>query len=280
MGFVKAERKKSKLRMGIFGPSGSGKTYSALQIAKGFGLKTALIDTESGSAQLYAHIMDFDVATLDPPFAPKRYVELIHEAEKLGYGTIIIDSLSHAWIGEGGMLDMHDKFASNGKDNSYTAWRHVTPEHNKLVDAILRSPCHVIVCGRAKTEYVQEEVGGRKQIRKMGTSPVFRDGIEYEFTTTFDLSMDHIAMATKDRTSIFDGCPQRLTAETAKELMKWLETGAEAPQELRFSDLRDRAMEIWGDQMGPKIKALTGAENSKDLTQEHLHMILEALEAA
>lgn len=280
MGFVRAQRQKSKLRMGLFGPSGSGKTYSALLIAKGFGGKTACIDTENGSAQLYAHLLDFDVATLDPPFAPKRYVELIHEAEEAGYQNIIIDSLSHAWTGEGGMLDMHDRLAAGGKENSYSAWRHVTPEHNRLVDAILRSPCHMIVCGRSKTEYVQEEVGGRKTIKKMGTSPEFRNGIEYEFTITFDLGMDHSAVATKDRTSIFDGIPQRLSVETARELIEWLDQGVEAPERLRFADLRERAIALWGDTMPQKITELTGAKKSTDLTQEHLRRIREALDQA
>ena len=50
----KAERVKSKLRLGLAGPSGSGKTMSALKVAKGIGGRVCLIDTERGSGDLYA----------------------------------------------------------------------------------------------------------------------------------------------------------------------------------------------------------------------------------
>jgi len=124
--FRKAERKKAKLRLGILGPAGSGKTYSSLLIAQGLNGSVALIDTEHGSGELYANLIDYDVATLNPPFTPQRYIELIKNAEEAAYNTLIIDSLSHAWSGEGGVLDMHDK-ASASVRNSFAAWREVTP---------------------------------------------------------------------------------------------------------------------------------------------------------
>ncbi|MEG0635799.1 MAG: AAA family ATPase, partial [Pseudomonas sp.] len=58
--FKKAERKQAKLRLALAGPSGSGKTFSALLMAKGLGGRIAVIDTEHGSASLYADIADFD----------------------------------------------------------------------------------------------------------------------------------------------------------------------------------------------------------------------------
>ena len=64
-GFRKAERRKAKLRLGLVGPAGSGKTYGALLIAMGLGGKIALIDTENGSGDLYAHLGNYDVCTLD-----------------------------------------------------------------------------------------------------------------------------------------------------------------------------------------------------------------------
>jgi len=89
--FHKAERKKSRLRLAIAGPAGSGKTYSALLIAFGIGGRVAMIDTERGSGELYAHLGDYDVCVITPPFTPEKYIEAIHEAEQAGYNVIIID---------------------------------------------------------------------------------------------------------------------------------------------------------------------------------------------
>ena len=127
MAFRKAERKKAKLRLGITGPAGSGKTYSALLIAFGLGGRIAMLDTENGSGDLYAHLGDYDVETLTAPYDVRRYLQIIHEAEQAKYDVLIIDSLSHAWAGEGGLLDLQSKVAAASKSgNSYTAWRQVT----------------------------------------------------------------------------------------------------------------------------------------------------------
>ena len=98
--FKKAERKSAKLRAAFCGTSGSGKTYSALLLARGLGDKVAVIDTERGSSELYADLFGFDVAQLAPPFTPQRYIELIRMAATQ-YDVLVIDSLSHAWAGEG-----------------------------------------------------------------------------------------------------------------------------------------------------------------------------------
>ena len=226
--FRKAERRKAKLRCGIAGPSGSGKTYSALQIAFGLGGRVALIDTENGSGDLYAGIGDYDVLTIQAPFTPDKYIAGIKEAEKAGYATVIIDSLSHAWAGEGGLLDQHGKIADSGKGNSYTAWRSITPKHNALVEAMLQSSCHVIATMRTKTEYVIEKSDKGKDIpRKVGMAPIQRDSIEYEFSVFFDLSGEHIASASKDRTSLFDGLYFRPTRETGEKLLGWLNSGVD-----------------------------------------------------
>lgn len=240
--FRKAERKKAKLRLGILGPSGSGKTYSAILITKGLGGKAALIDTEHGSGELYSHLMDYDVATLTPPFSPDKYVQLIHGAEQAGYDTLIIDSLSHAWSGDGGVLDMHDK-ATAATRNSFTAWREVTPQHNAFVDAILQSPLHIIATMRTKTAYEVTQDNGKTKVVKVGLAPIQRDGMEYEFTAVFDLSIDgHIATASKDRTTLFDGRHFKPSVETGIELLEWLEAGIDGDAAAReaVKDMIDR----------------------------------------
>ena len=232
MAFRKAERKKAKLRLGITGPAGSGKTYGALLVAFGLGGKIAMIDTENGSGDLYANLGDYDVCTISAPYEVKKYLAAIHEAEQAGYDIIIIDSLSHAWSGEGGLLDMQGKIAASSRSgNSYAAWREVTPWHNKLIDAMLSSPAHIIATMRSKTEYVQaENERGYKEIRKVGLAPVQRDGMDYEFGVVFDLAANHFATVSKDRTSIFDGQIFALSQDTGRTLREWLDSGVDIEQ--------------------------------------------------
>ncbi len=228
----RATKCRAKLRLGMSGPAGSGKTYSALLIAHGLGGRIGMIDTEHGSGDLYADLLPegYDVLRLEPPFTPARYIEAIHALEAAGVQTIIVDSLSHAWSGEGGSLDRHGKIADRS-GNSWQAWRQVTPEHNALVEAILQSPCHLIATMRAKTEYVQEkdERTGRQIVRKIGLAPVMRDGIEYEFTIFMELDSQHLAHVGKDRTRLFDGLIIKPDTDTGRELLAWLDSGAQEP---------------------------------------------------
>ena len=223
----KAERKKAKLRMGIAAPSGAGKTYSALLLAFGIGGKVGLIDTEHGSGDLYAHLGEYSVIAIEAPYTVAKYIAAIKLFEQSGFTTIIIDSLSHAWAGDGGLLDKQGKIADRGT-NSFAAWRTITPEHNALVDAMLQSPAHIIATMRAKQEYVLETNDkGRQQPKKVGMAPVQREGMEYEFTVMFDVDMGHIAHASKDRTSLFDGQYFKIDIETGKTILEWLERSEE-----------------------------------------------------
>lgn len=237
----KAERKKAKLRLGIAGPSGAGKTYSALKLAFGLGGKVGLIDTEHGSGDLYANIGDYDIINIEAPYTVQKYRDAIKAFEDAGYGVIIIDSLSHAWAGDGGLLDKQGKIADR-TGNSYTAWRQVTPDHNALVEDLLNSPCHVIGTLRVKQEYVLETNEKGKQVpKKVGLAPVMRDGIEYEFTVFMDVDQAHNASASKDRTTLFDGQVFRISEETGKALLRWLDDGVEVSRisEAQLKAIRD-----------------------------------------
>jgi len=223
MEFKPAQRKRAKLRLGIAGPSGSGKTYSALLVASGLAPwpKIAVIDSENGSAELYAHLGPYSVLTLEPPYDPDKYVVAIKAAEKSGFEVIIIDSLSAAWSGEGGILDQQGKAADTKyKGNGWAAWREFTPKHNALVEAMLKSPCHIIATLRSKTEYAQVSENGKTVVKKL--APIQRDGLEYEFTVFLDLSIEHNATASKDRTSLFDGQYFKPGGDTGKKLLQWL----------------------------------------------------------
>lgn len=225
--FKKAERKKAFLKIAITGVSGSGKTYSALQLAQGLGGKIAMIDTENGSGELYSGLCDYDVASMAAPFSPQKYIEYIKEAEEAGYNVLIIDSLSHAWTGEGGVLEMVDKAAAAGRGNSFNAWRNVTPEQNKMIDAILQAKMDVIVCMRSKQAYeIVENEKGKKSPVKIGLAPIQRDGLEYEFTMMFDIAVEkHIATASKDRTGLFAGYCDIITPKVGKLIRQWSDSG-------------------------------------------------------
>lgn len=222
--FKKAERKQSKLRLALSGASGSGKTIGALMIAKGLGGSIAVLDTENGSASLYADMFDFDVVNLAPPFNPERFIEVIKAAEKAGYDTLIIDSSTHEWSGTGGCLEIVDNLAkAKFRGNSWSAWSEVTPRHRAFVDAMLQSKMHIITTMRSKTETAQVEVNGKKQVQKLGMKTEQRDGIEYEFTVCLDLVHDsNYAMVSKDRTQLFANEPQRISVDTGVMLLEWL----------------------------------------------------------
>lgn len=231
--FQKATKEQSKLRLAISGPAGAGKTYSALRIGTFLG-KTAFIDTERGSARLYADRFDFDVLELTT-YEPASFVQAIKAAEDAGYEVIVIDSLSHAWSGEGGVLDQVDRIAklkaqkSNkwGDGDKFDAWKEGGKLHQSLIDAILGSKCHIICCMRAKMEYVRESgANGKATVRKVGMAPVQRDQLEFEFTMFGEMNQEHELMITKTRIAEFeDQIIVKPGEEFAAKLKEFLEKG-------------------------------------------------------
>jgi hypothetical protein len=229
-GFKRATKAAAKLRLGLVGPAGSGKTYTALRIAHGLGGRVAVIDTERGSASLYAgeRGMEFDVIELDT-YGVEKFIDGIKAAAEGGYSTLVIDSLSHAWAGKGGILEFVDNAGKrNQGGGNFGAWRDATPRHNSLVDAILGAPLHIICTLRSKVEYVVENVGGRNQVRKVGMQPVQRDGLEYEFTVVGDVTQDHDLVVTKTRAAFLkDAVIREAGEELGKQLAEWLAAGAD-----------------------------------------------------
>lgn len=224
MEIKKAKKSQQKLRLGISGASGSGKTYSALLLANSLGSKVCVIDTEQGSASLYADKFEFDVLELTAPYSSERYVEALKRVEMAGYDVIVIDSLSHNWNQAGGCLDKVNQIGGN----SYAAWGKVTPQYDKLIHSILACKAHVITTMRSKTAYelVENEKGKLAPVKR-GLAPIQRDGIEYEFTLMFDLDQNHNFICTKDRTGLFSNIdiPEPLNAEIASKLLTWLNSG-------------------------------------------------------
>src|SRR3990167_1497942 len=255
----KASRKRTKARIGFAGPSGSGKTMSSLLMAYGIvdnWDKIGLIDTEMGSGELYTgmavkglnlNIGEYNYIRIVPPYNASKYLDAIKEMEAAGIEVIIIDSLTHAWAGSGGLLDKHGKLTDASKSkNSWTAWRTVTPEHNALVDAILLSKSHIIATVRSKQEYAQtkDETTGRVLVEKLGMAPIQREGMEYEFTVFLDIEISHTAHASKDRTTVFDGLYFKVSPDTGKKYTEWMMSGKDEAQSPSQPELPAPAKEI------------------------------------
>lgn len=235
--FEKVTRKKAKLRLALTGVSGAGKTLSALYIAYGMTgdwSRIALIDTEHERARFYADRSDlgtgqFLYAPFPPPYSPERYKQLVAEGAKAvgSDGVVIIDSFSHAWNNEGGVLEIKDKIAEKPGKNSYTAWNEAGRYQNDLVNTILAVDCHTIVTMRSKMDYVmQENDRGKMTPVKVGLAPVQRDDTEYEFDIVLDIARNHIATASKD-TTFLDEFGKVITPELGSQLARWLDSGAE-----------------------------------------------------
>lgn len=221
MKLQRAARQQARIRIGLQGPSGSGKTYGALLIAQGLSTdfkKVAVIDTEHNSASLYSHLGEYNVLLLRPPFTPEQYIQAIQTCEQAGMETIIIDSGSHEWEGQGGILDIHSSLPGN----SFTNWSKVLPRHNAFIQTIMQSTCHVITTIRSKQDYVLVEKNGKQVPEKVGLKGIQRDGIDYEMPIVFDLDIKHNAIASKDRTTLFADKPEfKLSPAIGKQIRDW-----------------------------------------------------------
>ena len=253
--FTKATREKAKLRLGLVGPAGSGKTYTALRIAsaivKRIGGRIAVIDSEQESASLYVgeedadgQVFDFDTVSLTSmrgQYTGENYIRCLRAAAEEGHTVVIVDSLSHAWAGPGGVLEFKDKVTAKSRSkNSFAGWREATPLHNKLIQELLAGPFHLIVTMRSKVEWIiEEDDRGKKVPRKVGMQPVQREGLDYEFDIVGDLEQDtHKMIISKSRCSaVDDEVVTKPGAEFANTVLDWLEKGNEPERPQTWEDV-------------------------------------------
>jgi len=229
-----------KVPIMLMGASGSGKTVSALLIAKGIVWemfpdlsddekweKIAVIDTEHSRSTLYAgmtikeqEIGSFLHYDLEAPFTPQRYKDAFMECKAAGCEVVIIDSITHAWNAEGGILQKVD--ALGGK---FSDWNKVKPDENMLLSLFLDTDVHVIACVRSKQGYeITTLDSGKLQIEKVGLKAEQKDSLEYEFAITFQIYQNHTAEAMKDNSNSFDG-RFIITEQTGKQIYEWAEKG-------------------------------------------------------
>ena len=242
MGLKRAVRQKMKVPIMLMGASGSGKTVGALLIAKGIVWqmfpdlsddekweKIAVIDTEHGRSTLYAgmtikeqEIGSFLHYDLSKPYTPQRYKDAFMECKQAGCEVIIVDSITHAWSGEGGVLDK-----VNALGGKFSDWNKVKPDENTLLSMFLDTDVHVIACVRSKQGYELTTLDtGKLQIEKLGLKAEQKDSLEYEFAITFQLYQNHTAEPMKDNSNSFDG-RFIITEETGKQIYEWAEEGVD-----------------------------------------------------
>lgn len=244
----KAQREKMKAVVGFIGPSGAGKTAGALLTAYGLVSeaypnasedelwdKIGVIDTEHERSKLYAN-SDFDGTRIgqflhinfEPPYTTERYELAVQAMKKAGAEVIIVDSLSHNWQGEGGIVEKHGQMSGN----SFQNWGKLAPETTQLIKTLTRNNVHIFATLRTKQEYVVEpDNNGKMAPRKVGTKPVQKDEMEYEFMLNFSIGSDHVADTSKDNTRMFEGNPSKLNPDVGRKLYKWLELGIDVQAE-------------------------------------------------
>lgn len=220
----------------LSGPPGAGKTRTALIIAEVLaeGGKVLVIDTEKESALTYADDFEFQHLRWLPPYEPRELGRTLIEAGGT-YDVVIVDSLTHFWRGDGGVLDI-----AGGK---YTGWADARPAQADLVEGILACDAHVILCVRSKVQHEQVQEGGKWVVKKLGMAPVTDDELEYEINVALSMEMDHSLAVAKSRTT---AVPVGRTFkaghahEFAEVYRDWLAAGEpQAPAE-KVADLRAR----------------------------------------
>ena len=203
-----AVRQQVPLLIGLVGGTGSGKTMSAMRMAKGISndRKFAVIDTENGRALHYADQFSFDHGDLRPPFRPQAYIDAILECDKAGYPVIVVDSTSHVWAGDGGVLDWQEEELDRMAGDDWkkreackmAAWIKPKLAHKQMVQKLLQVKAHVILCFRAepKVEMVKGE-NGKMVIQAKhsltgldGWIPICDKMLPFELTASFLMTAD------------------------------------------------------------------------------------------
>lgn len=243
-----AIREKQKALIGMIGPSGSGKSLSSLLLA--YGIVNAMLpdaseeekwskigaaDTEHRRLLNYVgqefngvKIGSFKYIDFKPPFTKDRYDMAIKLLKQQGVEVVIVDSLSHQWQGEGGVVETHGEM----QGNSFQNWGKLSKQSTGMVKALTTQDVHVITTLRVKSDYVIELVDGKNVPKKVGMKPIQKDDMEYEFDTVFSIGMDHMARVSKDITNLFYD-DFTIDSSVGEKLYRYLELGVDVQAEER-----------------------------------------------
>lgn len=251
-------KESAKLVIGLAGVSGSGKTYTALEIAYGLvgrqPSKIGFLDTENRRGSLYADMFKdrpdligdfrFQIGDLTPPFTPARYVDAMRQFAASGVETLVVDSASHEWEGEGGCTEIAEAALLAGKKQAN--WIKAKAEHKKFMNALLLLPFHVITCFRARERMDFINKGPKGEPISMGIQPVCEKNVMYEMTLSFlleDAGNSRVALkpVPAPLMAMFGGTAGFLTAKHGEQLIAWV--GGVDPSEKLKAALRHAASE-------------------------------------
>lgn len=199
--FRPAVRENVGLIIGMVGPSGGGKTFSALRIATGLsnGKPFAVIDTEARRALHYADMFKFDHEELGPPFRPDSYAEIIKIADTAKYPVIVVDSVSHEWAGESGILDWQEEELTRMAGTDWkkreackmASWIKPKMSHKQMIQKLLQIKAHLILCFRAEEKTgMEKDKDGKLVVVQKGWQPICEKNTPYELTMSFLLTPD------------------------------------------------------------------------------------------
>jgi hypothetical protein len=201
--FREAKREAAPVLVGIAGPSGGGKTFSALRLARGLanGQPFAMCDTENGRALHYADFFpEMHHAHLRAPFSPAAYTEAIQAADAQGFKVIVVDSMSHEWEGDGGVLKMQEAEYERmgGKESArMSSWIAPKTAHKDMVRKLLQVKAHVVLCMRAEDKIEIVKVNGKTEVRAketltsiLGWIPICERRLPFELTMSFLVTPD------------------------------------------------------------------------------------------
>ncbi len=191
-----AVRKQVPLLMGIMSPSGGGKTYSALRLATGMqqvmGGDIYGVDTENNRMLHYADQFKFKHVPFAAPFGSLAYLDCLKWCSAQGGRIIIVDSMTHEHIGEGGYLETAENTITRilgDKANSWSerqkvqmlGWATAGPLRQKMIEGIKQLDGCFIFCFRAKekTKPVRNKEG-KTDIIDMGFMPIAGEEWVYE----------------------------------------------------------------------------------------------------
>ena len=290
--FRPAKRENVGLLIGLAGGTGSGKTYTAMRLASGIaGEKPfALIDTESRRGLHYADKFAFDHAELRPPFRPDAYAEAIVEADKAGYPVIVVDSTSHVWAGEGGVLDWQEEELERMAGSDYAkrervkmaAWIKPKVAHKHMVQKLLQVRAHLILCFRAeqKIEMIRKdgklEIVAKQSLTGLdGWIPVCEKNLPFELTASFLLTAEHPGVPKpiklQEQHKPLFPLDQPITEESGKRIAEWAAGGVAAVKKQPTKEERTAAIvarfqplgvtqEQLATQLGKEIASATKAD--------------------
>lgn len=311
--FRDAKRENVSLLIGLAGGTGSGKTYSAMLLARGLanGHPFVGIDTENGRMLIYADdFPELKHGRIDEPFRPEKYTDAINAGdaflEKSGVPSvnrvIVVDSASHEWYGDGGVLDWQEQIMDGKESRRLMSWIDPKKAHKRMVTRLLRVNAHVILCFRAEPKVAMiddpEKPGKKKFIDRPsltglnGWIPIAEKNLPYELTASFLCMADRpgVPLPIKLPNPLRPLVPldRPLGDATGRALGEWAAGGVQKPADEPSVALASepqrrlifaRAKEAGVDEMGLRaiFDAHTGQTSSAAIPADKVEAILEAI---